>query len=104
MLHTIKKAEYIEEYKVKLLFSDGSVKIVNLEKMLNKAKNMLLPLIELDYFKLVKCDGTTIFWPNGVDLCPDVLYKIGKTITKAKRKQNTNSPKLRKRTRTKSLA
>ena len=40
------------------------------------------PFRDLDFFKLVKVDKHTgtIVWPNGVDLCPDVLYETGKEI------------------------
>ena len=86
MLHTVKKVEYLEEYKLKLSFNDRHVKIVNLDDMLKDAKNMLAPLANLSYFKKVKCDGTTIFWPNGVDLCPDVLYKMGEDILRSRPK------------------
>ena len=78
MLHIIKKVEYLEEYKLKLFFNDKSIRIVNLESMLKNAKNMFVPLQDIEYFKQVECDGITICWPNGVDLCPDVLYKMGK--------------------------
>ena len=77
MLHTVKKVEYLEGYKIKLIFNDMSVKTVDLENMLKHAKNMFIPLKDIDYFKKVKCDGISIYWPNGVDLCPDVLYKLG---------------------------
>jgi hypothetical protein len=87
MLHGVKKSKYLSEYKIELVFDDGSVKIIDLEGFLKTAKAMLAPLKDIEYFKKVKCDGTTIMWPNGVDLCPDVLYKQGKTIQKAKRKQ-----------------
>lgn len=86
MLHLIKKVEYLEEYKLKLHFNDKSVRIVNLVNVLRDAKNLFLPLKDVDYFKQVKCDGTTICWPNGVDLCPDVLYKMGKAIKSRKSK------------------
>lgn len=91
MLHTIKKVEHLEGYKLKLHFNDRSIRIVDLESMLKHAKNMFIPLQDLDYFKTVACDGTTIYWPNGVDLCPDVLYKMGKNIKPGKSK--TISPK-----------
>lgn len=80
MLHTIKKVEYLEGYKLKLLFDDKCVKIVNLENMIKNAKNMFVSLLDVDYFKRVICDDITICWPNGVDLCPDVLYKMGKDV------------------------
>ena len=83
MLHTIKKVEYLEDYKLKLRFDDKHVKTVNLNGMLKNAKNMFTPLANITYFKKVQCDGTTIFWPNGVDLCPDVLYNMGDDISQA---------------------
>jgi hypothetical protein len=45
-------------------------------------ENMFLSLKNIDYFKKVKSDGTTIFWPNGLDLCPDALYEKGRDIKK----------------------
>ncbi len=88
MLHTVKKVEYLEEYRLKLYFDDRSVKVVDLEDMLKKAKNMFLPLRDIGYFKQVRCDGTTISWPNGVDLCPDVLYKMGKGASRLSQKSH----------------
>jgi hypothetical protein len=80
MLHTIKNVEYLEDYKLKLLFDDGKFKIVDFENRLKEAKNMFLPLKDIDYFKKVKTDGSTLVWPNGLDLCPDALYDRGKDI------------------------
>jgi hypothetical protein len=90
MLHTIKKVKYLEDYKLELHFDDRSVKFVDLENMLKKAKNMFLPLKNIEYFKQVRCDGITINWPNGVDLCPDVLYKMGKTKPQFKGRHNVS--------------
>ena len=88
MLRDVKKVEYLEGYKLKLYFDDKAIRIVDLKDMLKDAKNMFLPLVDVDYFKQVECDGTTICWPNGVDLCPDVLYKMGKTVPRLKSKVN----------------
>ncbi len=85
MLHTVKKAEYLQDYTIKLYFNNKKIKIVNLDYLIKKATNMLLPLVDLECFKQVKCDGTTIYWPNGVDLCPDVLYKTGKDFRQVKK-------------------
>lgn len=78
----IKKAEYVDGYKIKLLFSDGITKIVDFKAFLKDAKNLFLPLLDLEYFKKFSVDDTTICWPNEVDFCPDVLYEIGKEIHK----------------------
>jgi uncharacterized protein DUF2442 len=77
-MHSVKKVEYLEDYKLKLHFDDNKIKIIDLEHFVTNAKNMFLPLKNVNYFKKVKTDGTTIVWPNGVDLCPDVLYAQSK--------------------------
>lgn len=82
MLHTVKKVEYFEDYKLKLTFDDKTVRLVDFEERLKDAKNMFLPLKDVNYFKKVKTDGTTLVWPNGLDLCPDVLHEKGIEITK----------------------
>ena len=99
MLHTVKKVEYLDGYRLRLHFNDKKIKVVDLENMMKKAKNMFLPLVDTNYFKKVKCDGTTICWPNGVDLCPDVLYAMGREISRTvkKRKRTTSPVKIRKK-------
>lgn len=84
MLHSVKKVDYVEGYKLKLHFENKSIRIVDLASMLKQATNMFIPLKNLEYFKQVSCDGITISWPNGVDLCPDVLYKISKPLPSRK--------------------
>lgn len=101
MLHTVKKVEYVNGYKLRLYFNDRKVKIVDLKNMLKKAKNMLLPLVDIEYFKKVTCDGTTLCWPNGVDLCPDVLYAMGESSSRLAKKHEKSSRKLRGRKRSK---
>jgi len=84
--------EYLNDYKLKLFFSDNSIKIVNLENMLKRAKGVFLPLKQLDFFKQVEIDDCqlSICWPNGADICPDLLYKMGKehkTVTKSRKRR-----------------
>ena len=85
----VKKAEYINGYKIKILFSDGVAKIVDFKPFLKNAKNLFIPLLDLEYFKKFTVDSTTISWPNEVDFCPDVLYDVGKQVkVEIKSKQN----------------
>ena len=90
----VKKAIYVKDYKIKLLFSDGITKIIDFKTFLKEAKNLLLPLLDLDYFKRFSVDDTTISWPNEVDFCPDVLYQIGKEIEE---QENPSQPLQRRR-------
>lgn len=94
MLHTVKQVVYVEKYKLKLSFNDGKVKIIDFEEKLREAKNMFLPLKKIEYFKKVKTDGTTLVWPNGLDLCPDSLYTQGVDV-KASKKKNSVPKKVK---------
>lgn len=94
MFHTVKKVKYLEGYKLALVFDDGKIKIVDFEGRLKNAKNMFVPLKDLNYFQKVRVDGITIVWPNGLDLCPDVLYEIGEDMLGAKQSQTKQKAKV----------
>ncbi|MDE3046315.1 MAG: DUF2442 domain-containing protein [Verrucomicrobiota bacterium] len=96
----IKKATYLSGYKIKLLFSDGKIKVVDFENWIFGKKNVYLePLKEIEFFKKFELDEPkyTICWPNGADFCPDVLYKIGQEIKRpVRRSKKATSKKIRK--------
>lgn len=94
MLHTVKKVEYLDGYKLKLTFNNRKAKILDFEDRLQYAKNMFVPLKDINYFKKVISDGTTLVWPNGLDLCPDSLYEMGTEIQQQKKQ---TKPRLRRR-------
>ena len=62
-------------------------KIVDLENKIKKATGVFLPLKNLEYFQKVALDDYhfSICWPNGADLCPDVLYHMGKDFSDKKK-------------------
>ena len=105
MLYRVKKVEHLSGYRLKLEFNNGRVKVVDLEKMLKGEKNMFLQLLDLEYFKKVECDGYSICWPNGIDFCPDLLYKYGEdtSLLKKKRKRPVSRVRIRKRSKHKIL-
>ena len=84
MLHWITNIVSVETYILTLQFNTGEIRIVDIEDKLNdwskspdsKFKQLLQP----DYFKSVKLNKEldTIYWDNGIDLCPDVLYSLSK--------------------------
>ncbi|HEX6385978.1 MAG TPA: DUF2442 domain-containing protein [Anaerolineae bacterium] len=74
-LMDIQSVEVLEGYVVRLTFSDGIEKVVDLEVYLRG------PVFErvrkdMDYFRSVYVDhdAGTIVWPNGADIDPNVLY------------------------------
>ncbi len=73
-LHVI-KAEHIEDYKLKVYFNDGAVKVVNLENELYG--EVFLPLKNIEVFKNFFISHNTIEWANGADFDPEYLYEIG---------------------------
>ncbi|MCX6249431.1 MAG: DUF2442 domain-containing protein [Bacteroidetes bacterium] len=83
MLHSIKNIKSAEPYNLTLEFDSGEVKTIDLEEKLiewgrtpdSKFKYLLDPA----NFKKVKINPEiqTIYWENGIDFCPDVLYSLG---------------------------
>ena len=75
MFLEIIKAEYIDNYRIKLWFNDGEVKIVDLADSLNGL--VFEPLRELEFFRKFTIKFNTIEWENGADFAPEYLYEIG---------------------------
>ncbi len=95
MIHLIKEIKAVSPFRLTLLFNTGETIVVNLEDRLKtwaQSENSLFrKLLDPGYFKTVKFNEEleTIYWDNGIDLCPDVLYAIGKE-TELKIKQPTH--------------
>ena len=75
MFIEIVKAEYLDNYRIKLWFNDGKVKIVDLADSLDGL--VFEPLKELEFFKNFTIKFNTIEWENGADFAPEYLYEIG---------------------------
>ena len=75
MTPRLTKAEYIEEYKVKVTFEDRAVGIIDLDGDL--WGEVFEPLKDLNNFRAFKVDPElqTIVWPTGADLAPEFLYE-----------------------------
>ena len=76
MILHITKADYINEFKIKILFNDGLEKIVNLKNYINSKKHPFFkPLKQVDEFKKFRVHKT-LFWDNGADIAPEYLHSI----------------------------
>lgn len=77
-MHYVTNVDYLGGYKLKLMFENNSIKIVDLEPYLDGP--IFEPLKNPDFFRKVKLnsDIDTIVWPNNADFAPEFLYEIGK--------------------------
>ena len=80
----MKEVRHLGEYRLELIFTDGTEGELDFEKRVVGRGGVFLPMEEIAFFKQVEVDpeAGTIVWPNGVDFCPDVLYSLvtGKPI------------------------
>lgn len=74
MLNDIVEARHLGGYRLYLRFADDTAGEIDLAPLL-RFTGVFEPLRDPAYFALVRVDpdAGTIVWPNGADLCPDVL-------------------------------
>ncbi|MCJ7812010.1 DUF2442 domain-containing protein [bacterium] len=79
-MRCVVEAIFVSDYKLKIRFEDGHVKLVNLGSHLDGP--IFEPLKDLQYFRSFKVNPEidTVVWPNNADFSPDFLYEIGETI------------------------
>ncbi len=75
MTPKLTNANYIDGYKIEVIFSDGKSAIIDLENEL--WGEVFEPLKDLARFRkfVVDPELKTIVWPNGADLAPEYLYQ-----------------------------
>lgn len=76
MFPRVARVRHLKEYELEISFSDGTVANLDLRGRIAGRGGVFEPLRSIDFFARVAVDGEagTLVWPNGVDLCPDVLY------------------------------
>ncbi len=77
MLKDIVKVKPLKQYRLHLEFEDGAKGEVDIRKLV-KFKGVFEALKDEAFFAKVDVNSEwgTIFWPNGADLDPDVLYSM----------------------------
>ncbi len=67
--------DYVKDYTLRLTFSDGAVKEVDLKPYLQG--EVFGELLDKSKFVQYGLTPVTIEWANGADLAPEFLYEIG---------------------------
>jgi hypothetical protein len=73
---TVTSVRVLDGYSIELTFSDGVQGVVDLAKRIVGRGGVFAPLEEAKFFRQVAVDNElgTIVWPNGADICPDLLH------------------------------
>lgn len=76
----ITKATYINDYIVKLEFSDNSFSNFDFSYLLTKNTELTNPLNDQKYFQTFFLELGALCWKNGLELSPSSLYQKAKDI------------------------
>jgi len=84
MILHIREARVCGPHSLRLTFSDGTTKQVNVRPLLEGP--IFEPLQDPAYFASVTLDSIcgTVVWPNGADFAPEALHELeAETITES---------------------
>jgi Protein of unknown function (DUF2442) len=74
VLPSVVEAEYRGDYRMRIVFSDGSENTIDFKPWLDGP--VFEPLKDPAFFKRGYVDGGTVVWPNGADIAPETLYEV----------------------------
>lgn len=74
MFLEVTQANYINDFKISLVFNNGAEMTVDLENELNVS--VFNPLKDKSKFKKFSIVFNTIEWENGADFAPEYLYEL----------------------------
>ena len=80
-LPLVTQAEYRGEYKIHLVFNDGTEGVVDFSDWL--AGPVFEPVRDPDFFQRFFIEAGAIVWPNGADIAPETLHERAKASAAA---------------------
>ena len=72
------KAEYVDNYRIRLWFNNSVTKVVDLKSSLKGV--VFEPLKDLEFFKRITVKFNTVEWENGADFAPEYLLDLPEVI------------------------
>jgi len=75
-MYDVTRVQCLDDYRVRLTFDNGENREVDISALV-PFDGVFAALKDRAYFTRVRVepDVGTIVWPNGADICPDVLYE-----------------------------
>ncbi len=68
-------AEYIDRYRIKLIFEDGKSGVIDLEKYISDGE-IFEPVQSVENFKKFTVEFGTLTWnESSIDIAPETLYE-----------------------------
>jgi len=78
-----------DDYKLKLVFSNGEAGVFDCSQLLDFG--VFSELKDLNYFSQARVEYGTVTWPHEQDICPDTLYLDSEPHSQAPRKLSATS-------------
>ena len=73
-IHRVNSVSHQQNYILEIGFADGRCFQLDFEPMvLNSQDELTKPLAKPELFRQAACNGLTVEWPTGLDICPDGL-------------------------------
>lgn len=74
----VSNVRHLGEYRLEIVFTDGEKAELDFEERVVGRGGVFAALEDVSFFSRVQVDPEvrTLVWPNGVDFCPDVLYRL----------------------------
>lgn len=82
MNRKIKKIE-TKDFTLVCLFDTNETVFFDMTDIIKQSGPMIEPLRDHTFFRKVFLESGAPTWPNGFDLCPDVIYHQGGKMTAA---------------------
>ena len=74
---SVRNAEYLDAYRLRLTFDDGIAGVADLEDTLAQdSRPIFARLKALEHFRDFALDHGTVVWSNGLDMAPEYLFYL----------------------------
>jgi len=70
-------AQYVRDYILRLVFSDGAIKLVDFWPIAQNG--ICVKLQDMNYFRNFTLDPFSVDWSNEIGFAPEFLYELGQT-------------------------